>query len=189
MLLHWPGAVEGGQTRAELVSMMDLMPTALDAAGVPLPAGLDGRSLLPLLAGKEDKVHDYLMWVGIHARAWGFWGETTIGAPPHSRRNESPGAWTVSDGRYLLRFVGETPAGLYNDAPGGIPAHYEMHDITADPLESNNIHGDHPEIAERLEHVYETGAQTLPPPSRWPEDRWREILPAGHSRAEDAGKD
>ncbi len=176
MLLHWPARVNGGQRRDELVSMLDLMPTALEAAGVELPTGLDGRSLIPLVTGESNLVHQHLLWVGIHARAWGFWGETTIGeGSPHRRRNESPGAWKVSDGRYVLRFVGTTPAGLYTDAPEGIPAHYGLYDVQADPLEATNLYEQEPDIARRLEEVFAAYAGQLPAPSRWPRDRWEEI--------------
>ena len=58
MLLQWPARLPAGQMVAAstLVSSLDLLPTALHAAGLPLPprnAGgpLDGRSLLHLLRG------------------------------------------------------------------------------------------------------------------------------------------
>jgi arylsulfatase A-like enzyme len=35
------------------VRLIDVMPTLLDSAGVPLPAEIDGRSLVPLMAGSE----------------------------------------------------------------------------------------------------------------------------------------
>jgi arylsulfatase A-like enzyme len=40
------------QVRSEPVQLMDLMPTLLEAAGVPIPDTVDGRSLLPLLRGE-----------------------------------------------------------------------------------------------------------------------------------------
>ncbi len=36
------------------VRLLDLMPTVLDYLGLPVPAGLDGRSLRPLLEGEES---------------------------------------------------------------------------------------------------------------------------------------
>jgi arylsulfatase A-like enzyme len=33
---------------------LDVLPTLLDAAGLPLPSGVEGRSLLPLLSGPSD---------------------------------------------------------------------------------------------------------------------------------------
>jgi arylsulfatase len=38
-----------GQTNASPVGLQDLLPTCLDIAGIPVPGGLDGRSLLPLV--------------------------------------------------------------------------------------------------------------------------------------------
>lgn len=46
---HWPAALPARIERDDLVSSVDLMPTLLEAAGVPIPAGVQGRSLLPLL--------------------------------------------------------------------------------------------------------------------------------------------
>ena len=40
----------------ELVSLLDLPPTLLDAAGIPVPETMQGRSILPLLNGGQDSV-------------------------------------------------------------------------------------------------------------------------------------
>jgi arylsulfatase A-like enzyme len=45
-----PGFDGGGQIR-ELVSLIDLPPTLLDAAGIPVPDDVSGHSILPLLKG------------------------------------------------------------------------------------------------------------------------------------------
>ncbi|ULL16571.1 DUF4976 domain-containing protein [Paenibacillus sp. H1-7] len=46
--LTGPGFTSRGQIR-ELVSLIDLPPTLLDAAGIPVPESMQGRSILPLL--------------------------------------------------------------------------------------------------------------------------------------------
>jgi arylsulfatase A-like enzyme len=53
MLLRWPGRIAAGSVVTQwLVSNgLDLLPTLCDAAGLPLPDGLAGRSLLPLVSG------------------------------------------------------------------------------------------------------------------------------------------
>jgi len=48
--LAGPGFQGGGHVR-QLVSLVDLPPTLLDAAGIPVPPGMQGRSLLPVLRG------------------------------------------------------------------------------------------------------------------------------------------
>jgi len=54
-MVRWPGRVKPGSVESEhFISGIDLMPTVLAAAGLPLPEGMDGRSFLPLLAGKKQ---------------------------------------------------------------------------------------------------------------------------------------
>jgi len=40
---------EGGGALSQLVSLVDLPPTLLDAAGLPIPVSMEGRSILPLV--------------------------------------------------------------------------------------------------------------------------------------------
>ncbi|MBI5769201.1 MAG: sulfatase-like hydrolase/transferase [Verrucomicrobia bacterium] len=59
----WPGRIPAGRTFDSPVITLDLLPTALAAAGAPVPAGLDGVSLLPqLTAGSTAAPHDALYW-------------------------------------------------------------------------------------------------------------------------------
>ena len=53
------GVREGIKSDA-LVELMDVMPTLLDAAGVPIPDTVDGRSVLPLLRGEESDWRTHL---------------------------------------------------------------------------------------------------------------------------------
>jgi arylsulfatase A-like enzyme len=48
LILQGPGLNQSRKVR-EVVSMVDVTPTLLDAAGVPVPASMKGRSFLPLL--------------------------------------------------------------------------------------------------------------------------------------------
>lgn len=48
--MQWPGGgIGGGEDIGTLCANVDVMPTLLDLCGVPIPSGLDGRSLVPLL--------------------------------------------------------------------------------------------------------------------------------------------
>ncbi len=55
LLVRWPGVVKPGGTCRELVSNLDFAETFLEAAGQPVPAEMQGRSLVPLLRGETPQ--------------------------------------------------------------------------------------------------------------------------------------
>ncbi len=46
LILRWPGRIEAGMRRDELAQHFDLAPTLLGAAGLEVPAAMEGRNLL-----------------------------------------------------------------------------------------------------------------------------------------------
>lgn len=52
LLARWPGVTKPGSSTNQIVSLLDLAETFLDAAGQPIPPGMQGRSLVPLLKGE-----------------------------------------------------------------------------------------------------------------------------------------
>jgi arylsulfatase A-like enzyme len=52
LLVRWPGTVKAGSVNKDLVSNLDFAETFLEAAGLPAPAEMQGRSLVPLLKGQ-----------------------------------------------------------------------------------------------------------------------------------------
>ena len=64
-IVRWPGSVKPDSVNHDdLVSGVDIMPTVLEAAGVELVRGMDGRSFLSLARGEEqgdrDKVFTFI---------------------------------------------------------------------------------------------------------------------------------
>ena len=55
LLIRWPGVVKPGSMNKKIVSNLDFAETFLDAAGLPIPADMQGRSLIPLLKGKDPR--------------------------------------------------------------------------------------------------------------------------------------
>ena len=55
-ILWWPGKIPAGTVRHQVVSAFDIVPTALELAGVAVPTGqcLDAVSLVPVLTGGRD---------------------------------------------------------------------------------------------------------------------------------------
>jgi len=52
LVFVWPGKIAPGQRFRQPVSLIDLLPTILELAGLPLPETAQGQSLAPLLLGK-----------------------------------------------------------------------------------------------------------------------------------------
>jgi len=62
LVIRGPEHFRGGQAIDAMVSLMDLYPTVCDLAGIDHPSWLQGKSLLPLVDGKTDSLHDRLFF-------------------------------------------------------------------------------------------------------------------------------
>ena len=51
-LVRWPEVIKPGEVQSAMGINVDFAPTFMDAAGLPLPADMQGRSLMPLFKGK-----------------------------------------------------------------------------------------------------------------------------------------
>lgn len=54
-LIRWPKQIKAGSVNKGMILNVDFAPTFLDAAGLKTPADMQGRSFMPLLAGKTPK--------------------------------------------------------------------------------------------------------------------------------------
>jgi arylsulfatase A-like enzyme len=71
LIIRWPERIKPGQADSHLVQNIDFAPTILAAAGVKVPAEMQGRSLLSLFSGDEQPWRDalyyhYYEYPGIH---------------------------------------------------------------------------------------------------------------------------
>lgn len=137
-LIRWPGQVQAGSECSQTVGQMDLLATFADILKVQLPenAGEDSASLLPLLKGLDQPVHEAV----IH----------------HS----SKGCFAIRSGRWKLQLCPGSGGGFVaseTDAAAiraGLPA-VQLYDLTADPGETNNLQAQHPEEVARLTKLIE----------------------------------
>jgi arylsulfatase A-like enzyme len=78
LIMKLPNAQFAGRRIGATVTLMDLMPTVLDAIGAESPSGLDGRSLMPLLETPDapfperDLYVMRLLWRGLRTPEWKF---------------------------------------------------------------------------------------------------------------------
>ncbi len=61
-LARWPARIRPGEVSDHAWAFWDFLPTACEAAGVTVPAGIDGISFRAALSGKPQRAHDYLYW-------------------------------------------------------------------------------------------------------------------------------
>ncbi len=84
LVIRWPGHIEPGSVSDAMVQYVDIVPTLLDAVGQEQPKGLDGRSFLNVLTGKEATFRDYTY--GAHTTR-GIINATPSGYPIRSIRD------------------------------------------------------------------------------------------------------
>lgn len=186
LMMVWPEKIKKPIHVEQSVSLMDVVPTALEAVGAKVPDNIDGRSLLPFISSrrsgakadgnKEITLHKQLYFAGIHAPAWGFAGKKTL-VNAQKNRDLWHGAWAIVEGDYILRYVGTLDPGLEQEYPEGRVAFFSLHNMKDDPLEQNDVYATNPEVAERMKASYTSFAETLPPPHGWDRKRWAELVP------------
>jgi arylsulfatase A-like enzyme len=54
LVIRWGAEVKGGRNIDDFVSLTDLAPSFLEAAGLPIPAVMTGRTLLPILRSEKS---------------------------------------------------------------------------------------------------------------------------------------
>jgi arylsulfatase A-like enzyme len=117
------------------VGHADLMPTLLELLGLPVPAGLSGRSLRGLLAGGSGELEAR----PVFSEAWATFQPGAEGG----RAFEPPSLAVRRGGRKLARYR----------FPDGI--RYELYDLAADPGERTDLSRAEPEEADALRSLLE----------------------------------
>lgn len=127
--IRWPGKLEAGKRVAHIAQHVDVLPTLLDLAGVPLPQAqpLDGVSLAPLL---RDTAVVWPERVLFEVTGRGGKDGAPIAKYPGTVRSETH-RW-VHDGKQEMLF-----------------------DLRNDPGEKNNIAAQQPAIAAQLSQAYD----------------------------------
>lgn len=114
LVIRWPRRAAGGRIVSGFVSTTDLAPTILEAAGVPVPAVMTGRSLVPLLIGVEDAGGDRdAVLTGKERHVPGQEGTDSGGTPMRAIRTQDylyirnfrPDRWPAGTPNYLDAYL------------------------------------------------------------------------------------
>jgi uncharacterized sulfatase len=97
----WPGVIPRGTRSGEMSMNFDLFATCLKLAGAPLPQDriIDGKDIMPVLAGESRSPHDTLLYydtrklVALRHNRWKY----------HRRfRTDNAGYWPLQQGPFLF---------------------------------------------------------------------------------------
>lgn len=145
--LQWKAGIPAGQTIGFPVSSLDLLPTALTAAGVRVSAdaGFDGLNLLPILTGRAKPGPRTLTWL------------FPFPAPRPERY-----AWAVRQGDWkLVKEIVPTPE--LRNVNGA--THTGLYQLDEDIAEQADLSIRHPERRRGLQAIYDVWRASIPAPS------------------------
>ena len=138
-----------------MVSNLDYCPTILDACGVEVPDGLEGRSFLGLLQGRKyakrdevcgalyyDSLYDPMHYVRTsdykYIRSFAVTDEDRKGADPEMLTTHETGNWIRANDNDVGRSL--SWQSIKKEYPKPDPE--ELYDLKVDPLEQCNLVGD-----------------------------------------------
>jgi arylsulfatase A-like enzyme len=125
-LVRWPGVVPEGVRLPQMFQTHDIAPTILEAAGLPIPAAMDGVSFWKLLSGQSEE----------GGRDKVFSLESTLQAKWSLRTSE-------------FKFILAREPDFY-----GTPMR-ELYQLVNDPEEKHNLAAELPDVAASMENQLE----------------------------------
>jgi arylsulfatase A-like enzyme len=126
LLVRFPASIKAGSRSEAVAANIDFAPTMLDLVGAPIPSGIQGRALTPILKGQTP-----VDWrESIYYRYW-----------MNMAHHDNPAHYGIRTDRYKLIFF----YGLALDAEGAVDVKtqpgWELYDLKEDPTESRNVYG------------------------------------------------
>ncbi|MFT4688175.1 MAG: arylsulfatase A-like enzyme/lysophospholipase L1-like esterase [Limisphaerales bacterium] len=115
-LIRWPGVINPGSDSPAMIQNIDYAATFLELAGAPIPADIQGRSLVPLFRNGGAKTPDWR-----DAIYYAYYENAAVhNVPFHDG---------VRTERYKLMWFPRT-------------REWQLHDLKTDPQEMNSVHAD-----------------------------------------------
>ncbi len=165
LIARWPGKIPAGRVIREPAIILDLFTTSLSAAGIAPPADrtIDGKDLLPMLAGDAKSPHEALLgFRGGELRTVrsGKWKLHLAPPGPARERAWKPDEkWVDPRGPDGVRILAPYEQAHPSQHPGvqtGDPvAGAALFDLEADPAEQKDQAAAHPAVVERLKALAE----------------------------------
>jgi arylsulfatase A-like enzyme/lysophospholipase L1-like esterase len=170
-VIRWPGVVSAGIRSETIIQNIDYAPTFLEAAGVAVPAEMQGRSLVPVLRNECRPTADWR-----DAIYYAYYENAAVhNVPAHDG---------VRTDRYKLMFFPRT-------------REWQLMDLQEDPHEMRSVHADpaYAEILAGMQKRYRDLRQfygvnsAVIPATRADEDWWRDRQSAVNAQAREGNVD
>jgi len=136
LILWYPGVLPAGRIVEDPVQCIDVMPTVLELAGAAVPTGAEGQSLMPLIREETSA------W-----RRRPVYCETSDGGYTASLEQYARRVRAVRTERWKLVHFSPEDRG-------------ELYDLVADPDEREDVHREHPQVADSLQSLLDTWVTT-----------------------------
>ncbi len=137
LIIVWPDRIAPRQRFSDPVSMIDMLPTILDLAGLPLPDPTQGQSLAPLLLGEDG-------WEPRPVIVDEFYIDD-------EETGEMSGTLTMIDGRW--RAMLDIRSSAARERPEDAPPLLQLYD-TWDPF-GGRVNDQHPDLVEKYTELLE----------------------------------
>ncbi|MES2810048.1 MAG: sulfatase-like hydrolase/transferase [Bacteroidota bacterium] len=152
MIWHGPGIVQSKLPHTAHVSNVDIMPTLCGMIGTPIPDGVQGRSLWPMLTGKPYPKQEFASMMvqqgygGLHYVNFEEYDPYTQDGTVTKGQTEADelNTWSQSGSMRMLR---KDDYKLVYDMQGA----GQLYNVKADPAEVNNLYGNEKYAKKQME--------------------------------------
>lgn len=139
IMFSWPARIVPGDRGSQLCSSVDIVPTALAAAGVDVPIELPGYNLLPILETGKPTPREVVFGESFaHDVA-------DIDLPEASLLYR----WVI-DGNWKMILTYDGKIGRHTENHPRADVRPQLYDLLNDPSEQQNVASQHPELLMRL---------------------------------------
>jgi arylsulfatase A-like enzyme len=170
MIARWPGKIPKGQVIDTNCGSIDIFPTILKQAGIPLPTDrvIDGKDLFPVLTEQAKTPHEALYSMK------GNFLFTVRSGPWKLHVKQSPRQLLANQGKdwidprgpdgvtiiapYEQAMPDQPPGLLTGDQPGSMM----LFNLEDDPGEQHNVAKQNPQVVARLKKLYDQMQTQVP---------------------------
>lgn len=174
LIFMGPGIVRDAGLRSEFVSLVDVFPTLCEMLNVPIPDGVQGRSLWPMLSGgsfPDKEFRSIYSELGVGGLHYTIDERPELHFPYEGTRFDCLNSVTQSGNLKLVR-MGDWALMLDSQGNG------QMYDLASDPAEVTNLFGDPAHHVKQLELTTELLKWTIRTEDDLPVGRYVRKRPA-----------